>query len=102
MEWGSTLSTLPRDLIVMFLRFQMDQADFEHVVNSEQDFFEINWFTDKILRPGSQRAQLVIWLGGNHEDRQIPACFNFLQVVHDLETVHAGHLEIEQDQVVAV
>jgi hypothetical protein len=49
-----------------------------------------------------QRAQLVAWLRGDHEDRQVAIGFDFLQPFHHLESVQAGHLQIEQDQVVAV
>ena len=41
------------------LDFQMLQADFEHVVNSDQYLCEIERFADEILRSGFQRAQLV-------------------------------------------
>ncbi len=44
----------------------------------------------------------MIRLGGDHEDRKIAVRFDFLQAFHHLESVHAGHLKIEQDQVVAV
>ena len=63
---------------------------------------EIERFADEILSPGSQRAQLVTRLGGNHEDRKVAACFDFLQAFHHLESVQAGHLQVEQDQAVAV
>ena len=91
-----------RDSIIKFLRFQMQQADFEHVVNPHQDLREIERFADEILRPGLQGAQLLIRLGGNHEDRQVAVDFHFLQLFHDLESIHAWHLQIEEDQGVAV
>ena len=56
----------------------------------------------KSFAPALQRAQLVIGLGGHDEHRQVAVFLDFLQPVHHLEAVHARHLEIEQDQVVAV
>src|ERR1022692_3956670 len=89
-------------LIVESFGFQVQQADFEHVVNPDQYLWEIERFADEILRPGFERAQLVIRFGGNYEDWKIAARFDFLQTFHHLKAVHAGHLKIEQDQVVAV
>jgi hypothetical protein len=40
----------------------------------------------------------VIRLRGDREDRKIAVLFDFLQAFHHLESVHAGHLQIEQDQ----
>ena len=49
-----------------------------------------------------QCAQLVARLGGDHDDRQVAVPVIGLQSFDDLESVHAGHLQVEQDQVVAV
>ena len=57
---------------------------------------------DEILRAGGERAQLVVRLGGDHEHRKIAVRFDFLEAFHHLEAVHAGHQQIEQDQVVAI
>ena len=59
-------------------------------------------FADEILRAGCQRPQLVARLGRDHEYRKIAIGFDFLQPFHHLEAIHAGHLQIEQDQVVVV
>ncbi len=55
-----------------------------------------------ILRPGFQRAQLVPREGCYHENRKITVGLDLLQALHHLESVHAGHLKIEQDQVVTI
>jgi hypothetical protein len=41
-------------------------------------------------------------LRGQRQHRQVAALFDFLQAFHDLEAVQAGHLQIQQDQVVAM
>ena len=38
----------------------------------------------------------------DYQDRQIAARFNRFQTFHHFEAVHTGHLEIQQDQPVAV
>ncbi len=78
------------------------QADFQHVVDARHHLGEIEWLGDEIFRSGPERAQLVIRLGGDHEHRQVAALFDFLEAFHHLESVHGGHLEVEQDQVVAI
>ena len=61
-----------------------------------------NGLLTKSLAPACERAQLVIRLGGDHQDRKIAVPFDFLQSLHHLESVHARHLEVEQDQTVTV
>ncbi len=65
-------------------------------------FDQIKGFADEILRAGFQRPQFVARLGGDHEDRNVAVRFDLLQSFHHLESIHAGHLQIEQDQVVVV
>ena len=83
-------------------RLWQQQADFEPVVNSHQYLREIERFADEILRPGFRRAQLVIRLGGDHENRKIAVGFDCLQALHHLESIQAGHLKVEPDQGMAV
>ena len=80
----------------------VQQADFQHVVNPQQHLGLLNRFADEILRAGLERAQLVIRSGGNDKQRKVVVRFSFLERLHHLESVHAGHPKIEQDQVVAV
>ena len=44
----------------------------------------------------------MIRLGGDHQHRKVAIRFDFLQSFHHLKAIHAGHLQIEQDQVIAV
>ena len=46
------------------LRFHVQKADFEHVVNPYHHLREVEWFAEEIPRTGFQRAQLMIRLGG--------------------------------------
>jgi len=83
-------------------RLWQQPADFEPMVNSHQYLREIERFADEILRPGFQCAQLVIRLGGDHENRKIAVGFDCLQALHHLESIQAGHLKVEPDQGMAV
>ena len=80
----------------------VQQADFQHVVNARQHLGQLKRFADEILRADLQSAQLVAWLGGDDQHREVAVQFNFLEPLNDLESVHGGHLQIEQDQVIAV
>ncbi len=80
----------------------MQQAHFQNIVNAGAQFGQIERFADEILGARFQRAQFVSGLGGDHQDRKIAVFLDFLQAFHHLESVHAGHLEIEQNQRVAV
>ena len=80
----------------------MQEPHFQNVVDARPQLGQIERFADEILRAGFERAQLVIRLRGDHEDRKIAVSFDFLQAFHHLESVHARHLEIEQDQAVTV
>jgi len=80
----------------------VQQPDLDHVVNPNQHLRYVERLADEVLRAGFQRAQLVRRLSRNDQNGKIASRFDFLQVLHDLEAVHAGHLQIEQDQVIAV
>ena len=80
----------------------VEQPHFQHVVDAGLDLDQIEGLADEILRPGLQGAQLVTGLGGQHDHRQIVVGLVGLEGFHHLEAVHDGHLQIEQDQVVAV
>jgi hypothetical protein len=44
----------------------------------------------------------VIGLSSDHDHRQVAARFDLLQPLHHLKSIHAGHLKVEQDQVITV
>jgi hypothetical protein len=44
----------------------------------------------------------VARLGGDDKDGQPFVAFDLFQAFHDLETVHARHLEVEQDRGIAI
>jgi hypothetical protein len=56
----------------------------------------------KSLAPLFRARSFVIGLRRQHQDGQIAARLDFLQAFHHLESIEAGHQDIEQDQVVAV
>ena len=84
------------------LRFEVQQPHFQNIVNARPKFGHIERLADEILGAGFERAQLVARLRGDHQDRQIAVAFDLLQPFHHLESIHAGHLEIEQDQAVTI
>jgi hypothetical protein len=91
-----------QELIVESPCFQVQEADFQHVLDGRQHLGQIERLADEILRAGLQGAQLVRRLGGQHQDRHVAALLDFLQAGQDFEAVHARHRDVEQDQVVAV
>jgi len=88
--------------LVVILEFFVQQPHFQHVVDACLDFDQIERLADEILCAGLQRAQLVARLGGDHQDRKVAVRIVGLEAFHHLESIHAGHLQVEQDQVVAV
>ena len=79
----------------------MQEAHFQNVVDARAQFGQVEGFADEILSAGFESAQFVRRLRRNHEDRKITVLFDFLEAFHHLKSVHAGHLQIEQDQAVA-
>jgi hypothetical protein len=80
----------------------VEEADLEHVVDSEQHLGEVKGLAHEVAGAGLQRAQLVIGLRGDDEHRQPGPPLEVFQVLHDLEAVHDRHVEVEQDERVAV
>src|SRR5665647_612086 len=87
---------------VLVFELLVQQAHFQHVVDAPLDFDLVKRFGYEIFRAGGQRPQLVARLGRDREDWRITLGFDVLQAFHHLETIHAGHLQIEQNQVVVV
>ena len=71
-------------------------------MNARLDFDQIERLADEILGPLLQGAQLVTRLCGQHNDRQVIIRIDRFKGFHYLESIHARHLQIEQDQVVMV
>ena len=63
---------------------------------------QIEGFGDEVFGPRLQRAQFVARLRGDDQHRHITISFDFPQGVHDLESIHVRHLQIEQNQVVVM
>ena len=84
--------------LAVTLELPVQQPHFQHVVDARLDFHQIERLADEIPCAGLQRAQLVAGLGGDHEDRQVAVGIVGLQAFHHLESVHAGHLQVEQNR----
>ena len=72
------------------------------VVDPHQHLDDVERLADEVLGAGLAARAACGGLGGHDEDRQVAVRLDLLQALHHLEPVHAGHLEVEQDQVVAV
>src|SRR5450759_3161776 len=80
----------------------MQQSHLQHVVNARQHLGQLKRLANEIFRAGLESAQLVARLCRDDKHGKVTVRFELLETLHHLESVHAGHLKIEQDQVVAV
>jgi hypothetical protein len=101
-ELGRALPHFPLQLRRFAVRAAYRGGGLQHVVDSRFDFDEIERFADEVFRTGLQRAQLVAGLGGDDEHREVGSASLVLRTLHHDESVHARHLQVEQDEVVAV
>lgn len=92
----------PLKFLAVLQRFPVQQTHFQHIANPHQHLRQIKWLADEVFRTGLQCAQFVIRLGGDDDHRKVAVRLDFLEAFHDLEPVHAGHLQIKQDQVIVV
>ena len=101
-QLGGAFAHRALEQLVVVLEFFVEQPHFQHVVNAGLDFEQLEGFADEIFRAGLQCTQLVCGLRGEHDDGQVAVGDVFFQLLHHLEAVDAGHLQVEQDQVEAV
>jgi hypothetical protein len=78
------------------------QAHFQQVADARLDLDCVEGLADEVLGADLQGAQLVAGLRGDHEHRQVGVGRVGLEAFHHLEAVHHRHLQVEQDEVVAV
>src|SRR5881394_2404173 len=97
-----TFAQLGGALIYRLFQPFVEQPHFQHVVDARFHFENIERLADEILRACLQRLQLVRWLGGDDEHRQVALRVDRLQAFHDLEAIEPGHLQVEENKVVAV
>ncbi|MNN36964.1 hypothetical protein D3C81_1508830 [compost metagenome] len=65
-------------------------------------FHQVEGLADEVARARFQRGDLETWLCRQGQHGQVAAMLDFLQAFHDLETIEFRHLQIQQDQVVAM
>jgi hypothetical protein len=87
---------------VELLELPVQQTHLDHVVDAGFYLHEIEGLADEVLGTGLQRAQLVARLRREHDDRQVIVRLVGLEAFHHLKSVHARHLQVEQNQVIAV
>ena len=101
----------PRQRVVECQRLQklalvtgglMEEADFEQIVNAHQHFGRIEGFADEVLGSRLQRPQLVRRIRSHDQHREVVVRLDRLEAVHHREAVHTRHLQVEDNQVVAV
>src|SRR5688572_11344492 len=80
----------------------MKQPHLQDVVDTDQNFSEFERLAHKILRSGFEGAQLEVGLRGDDENRKIPVGLDGFQLLQYLESVHARHLQVEQNERIAV
>ena len=90
--------------LALVARLFVQQADFQQVVNPPEHLLRVERFADEILGAAFQRAQPVDGIDGNGQYREIASRFQFdlLEALHDLKTIQPGHLEIKQNQGIAI
>ncbi len=101
-QLGRALLHFPLQFVVLPFELLIEEADLQHVVNSRFDFDEIERFADEVFRTGLQRAHLVAGLGGDDEHGEVGVRVVGLETLHHDESVYARHLQVEQNEVVAV
>jgi hypothetical protein len=70
-------------------------------MHAHQYFCQVEWLADEVLCACPQRSQLLVRLCGDDDHWQVAVRLNVLQSVHDLKTIEARHLQVQQDQVEA-
>jgi len=87
------------------LQHFLQQPDFQGITNMSQDFESIKRLADKTFCTCLQGAFLMLRLSSNHQNgKRLTGLdfLNFLQTLHDLESIHFGHHQVEQDEIVPV
>ena len=84
------------------LQLLVQEAHFEHVVDARLELDQVKRFGNEIPRARRQGTHLLVALGGDHQDRQVPVTLHLLQRLHHLKTIHAGHMQVKQNQIVGV
>ena len=79
--------------------------DIEQIVDAQQHLIGIIGFDQIIARPGFERAQArgtVVGGGHDQRDRSFSRQIVAADVVEDVESIHAGHVQIEHQQIGAM
>src|SRR5471032_142260 len=80
----------------------VEQAHFQHVADAAEQLATVVGLADEILGAGFERAQAVGRLARGDQHGQILAGLDHAQLVEHAEAVEVRHLQVQQDQVVAV
>ena len=89
-------------LLAVLRQFLVQQAHFQHVVDAFVHFHQVERFADEVARTRFQGGDLETRLCRQGQHGQVAAMLDFLQAFHDLEAVQLRHLQIQQNQVVAM
>src|SRR5579871_5635954 len=69
-------------------------------MDTRPKFGKIERLANEVFGPGLQRSQLMVGLCSDDDHWYVTVNLNLLKPFQHLKAVHAGHLEIEQDQAV--
>jgi hypothetical protein len=102
LQLGGALAHLALHARAVLARLLVEQAHFQQVADAGQHLDRVEGLADEVARPGLERGQLLVRLGRHHQHRQPGLALHRFQGFHHLEAVHVRHLQVEDDQVVAV
>ncbi len=80
----------------------VEQPHLQHIADAREQLVVVVGLAQEVLGAGLERAQLVVRLGGHHQHRQVLLGLDLAQAVEHFEAVHAGHVQVQHDQVVVV
>jgi hypothetical protein len=87
---------------VVVARLAVQQAHLEHVADAREHLDRVDRLAEEIARARFERLEFMVGLRRHHQHRQPRVRLERAQRVHHFEAVHAWHLQVEDDEVVAV
>ncbi|MNS86649.1 hypothetical protein D3C72_1205590 [compost metagenome] len=99
LQFGRALAHRAFEQGVVVARGAVQQPHFEHVADAREHLERVEGLADEVARARFQRRQLGVRVGGDHQHGQIAFQLQRTQGIHHLVAAHAGHHQVEDDQV---
>ena len=99
LQFGRALAHRAFEQGVVVTRGAVQQPHFEHVADAREHFERVEGLADEVARARFQRRQLGVRVGGDHQHGQVAFQFQRAQGIHHVVAAHAGHHQVEDDQV---